>query len=192
MENHQLVNQSSGEVEFYSDPVLVGLARKVMGGIYLDPASCEFANRNFIGAKKFYSKEDNGLSKSWHGSVWLNHPFGKAEFACAEPCKKKICVKRGHHCDEYRPGNADWINHLMNEFLAFHVQQFCCITFAATSESWFRPLTRFPQCYLSPRTNYYGRDGKVIKGVTKGSVITYGGPNGDLFAELFDELGWVK
>jgi phage N-6-adenine-methyltransferase len=28
-------------------------------------------------AKKFYTKEDDGLSKEWMGKVWMNPPYGK-------------------------------------------------------------------------------------------------------------------
>ena len=42
----------------------------------LDPAS-PIGGVPWIPAKKHYSLEDDGLKRSWHGSVWLNPPYGK-------------------------------------------------------------------------------------------------------------------
>jgi hypothetical protein len=66
------------------------------------------------------------------------------------------------------------------------------ITYACTSEKWFQPLLQKPQCFLSPRTNYYLPDGSVKKGVTKGSVVTNFGADVSRFREAFASLGVVK
>jgi hypothetical protein len=200
MDNAQLVNQSSGLVEYYTDPRIVDAARELMGSITLDPASCLHANLFHVGAQDFYTKEQDGLSRSWFGNVWLNHPFHRGEQPCPkklETCKKKVCKTRGHHITKAIPSNAEWINHLMNEFERFHIRQACAITFASTSEAWFRPLLNYPQCYLTPRTNYYTPDGLSADDVTKGSVVTYLGPDNktEKFREIFEwkyELGVVK
>jgi len=191
MTSHQLVNQTSGEVEFYTPPVIVDAARKLMGGIDLDPASCVFANLNYVKASGIFTADDNGLSKEWHGRVWMNHPFGKAERMCSPNCTKKTCKTRGYHADCDKPGNKDWIDKLVHEYSVGRVTEACCITFASTSEGWFRPLLSLPQCYLIPRTNYIGPDGKVKKGNTKGSVVTYFGKRIDAFYQAFRELGIV-
>lgn len=68
----------------------------------------------------------------------------------------------------------------------------CCITFASTSEKWFRPLLAFPQCFIHGRTNYRLPDGTIKKGATKGSVVTYLGPEVQRFAAEFRTLGTVK
>lgn len=46
-------------------------------------------------------------------------------------------------------------------------------------------------CFLRPRTNYLGADGKPVKGVTKGSVVTYLGENIGSFAANFTRLGSI-
>ncbi len=78
------------------------------------------------------------------------------------------------------------------EYTSGRMKQGCCITFAATSELWFQPLLRRAQCFLSPRTNYILPDGTLKRGVTKGSVITYYGPNVAAFAREFSALGVIK
>lgn len=163
MKNHQLVNQDSGIVDYITPAYIVDAARRTMGRIDLDPASNFIANKT-VGAIEFFTA--NGLTKVWAGNVWMNHPF-------------------------YRHQNAWWVDKLVSSYTHGDVSQACCITFAATSEKWFQPLLRFPQCYLSPRTNYVRLDGTKAKGVTKGSVVTYLGNRFHSFAKEFEPLGNV-
>ncbi len=132
MNNAQLINQDSGDTEYYTPPEIIEAAREVMGTIDFDPASSEQANRN-IKARVFV--DCKGLSCDWFGNVWMNHPF-----------------KRGE--------NHKWINKIVDSYENGDVNQACCITYAATSENWFQPLLEYPQCYLTPRTNYYLPNGE--------------------------------
>lgn len=166
MNASQLINQTSGEVEFYTPLKIIEAVRNVMGVISLDPATSETANLH-VRAMSYYTKEVDGLSQPWHGKVWMNHPFGRGV-------------------------NSLWINKLEEEFASGRVTEACCITFASTSEGWFQPLLSRPQCFLSPRTNYLLPDGTVYRGVTKGSIVTYFGPNVDRFSQCFSPLGVVK
>jgi hypothetical protein len=166
MNASQLINQDSGDFEYYTPPAILAAARLALGTIDLDPASSSQANK-FVEARQFFSEADNGLAQLWYGHVWLNHPFS-------------------------RNGNRQWIQKLIYEHKSGRVTEACCITYAATSESWFRPLLSFPQCFLVPRTNYLLPNGLVKTGVTKGSVVTYLGPNLDSFTAAFSRLGVVK
>lgn len=172
MSNHQLINQDSGNTEWFTPPEIIEAARTVMCKIDLDPASCSEANK-IVKADRFYTKEEDGLALPWFGNVWLNHPFSKAN-------------------------NPKWITKLLYEYSISvatgkrNMYQACCICFAATSEKWFRPLLYLPQCFLYRRTNYLNEAGEKVKGVTKGSVVTYIGPNVDRFADIFTTMGVVK
>lgn len=66
---------SSNSQEHYTPPRLTDAGRFVLGEIDLDPASCAEANER-VGAKVFYTKEDDGLTKPWAGNVFLNWPGG--------------------------------------------------------------------------------------------------------------------
>lgn len=190
MKSHQLINQTSGEVEYYTPAPIIEAARGTMGGIDLDPASSERANK-IVRAKSFFTKDDNSLQRPWAGRVWMNHPFHAGWKACVRGCKRKTCRTRGHIYEDI-PGNAAWINKLVLEYENGGVTQACCITYASTSEAWFQPLLNYPQCFLHGRTNYLLPSGEVLKGVSKGSVVTYFGQRVDEFHRYFRGLGTVK
>lgn len=171
MTNHQLVNQTSGQTDFWTPQPIIEAARRTMGAIDLDPASSAAANER-VRATVFFSEVENGLMRDWGvpsspSRVWLNHPFS-------------------------RVANPAWINRLVNQYSSRAIEQACCITFASTSEKWFKPLLYYPQCFLVPRTDYLLPDGTKMRGVTKGSVVTYLGANIDGFAHEFKSLGVVK
>ena len=68
---------SSKSNDWNTPPEYIEAAREVMGGIGLDPASNEIANR-IVRADKFFTEEDDGLSMPWIShSVFLNSPYGK-------------------------------------------------------------------------------------------------------------------
>jgi len=163
---HQHINQTSGDVEYYTPPAIIEAACLVMGTIDLDPASSVAANER-VKAVRIFTEQDDGLNQEWHGRVWMNHPFGKKM-------------------------NAKWIAKLGEEYRSGRVQEALCITYACTSEKWFQPLLLRPQCFLCPRTNYHLPDGSVKKGVTKGSVVSYFGSSLDSFSKAFAALGVVK
>lgn len=103
MNNSALINQDSGNVEWYTPKNIIEAARLTMGGIDLDPASCETANET-VKTTRFFSRADNGLAQKWQGRVWMNHPFGR--------------------------DNALWIKKLVDEYESGNVTEDCCITFA--------------------------------------------------------------
>lgn len=197
--SHKLVNQTSGDVEWYTDPEIIAMAREVMGHIHLDPASSRIAN-DTVKATYYYAERDDGLSRPWiTTAMWMNHPFGIAERAChrsvtGKPCKKKLCRKRGFCRTKDYGGNEAWIRKLVDSYDAGRgpMQEAVCICFANVSEAWFRPLLAFPQCFPHGRVNYFRPDGTKVEGVTKGSVITYLGPDTARFAKVFSALGTIK
>lgn len=186
-----LINQDSGNTEWYTPLYIIDLVRQTIGDIMLDPASSAKANE-IVKAKIFYTKDDKPLERPWYGEIWMNHPFGKSEKACKPNCKKEICIDRGYHVDRDVPGNAEWINHLVTQYRIGNIRKACCITFAATSETWFRPLLLYPMCFIHKRVNYLLPDGTVKRGVTKGSVVTYLGPDNERFCRIFNTIGTVK
>ncbi|MBE1302005.1 MAG: hypothetical protein GJ680_19130 [Alteromonadaceae bacterium] len=189
--SHQLVNQSSGDVELYTPPDIVEMARQVLGSIDLDPASSEIANQR-VQAKKIFTEKDDGLKQEWVGKVWLNHPFGARELPCKKNCKKKICGKRGYHRLTEFPGNAVWMNKLHESYTNGRVSAALCITYASTSEKWFKVLKEHHAiCFIDGRTGFYLPSGQLLDSNTKGCSVTYFGNDLVRFNEIFSQLGTV-
>lgn len=152
MNNATLINQTSNNTEWYTPWAIIECARELMGSIDLDPFSCRRANNRPEGkiANHYYDKRNDSLNNEWFGNVWMNHPFG-------------------------RTMNEDCVAKIVYEYVRINpaMTQACCITFASTSEKWFKPLLRYPQFYFTGRTNYLDPETlQPVKGVTKGSVIT--------------------
>ena len=68
------ITNNSGNSEWYTPSAYIESARKVMGSIDLDPASCASANK-IVKADRYYSAVDDGLSQDWSGRIWLNPPY---------------------------------------------------------------------------------------------------------------------
>jgi hypothetical protein len=68
-------NAFTGEVEWYTPAEYIEAARKLMGGIDLDPATSEAAQKT-VRAKQYFT--ENGIQQEWGGRVWLNPPYGPA------------------------------------------------------------------------------------------------------------------
>lgn len=186
------INQTSGNTEYYTPAELVDPYRNILSAmgrtLSLDPASSAFANSQIVGAHTYFTAEEDGLSQGWWGNAWMNHPFAKGENACKPGCNKLRCMSkeqlaargrtykaiqnwRGYCIDKDQPGNADWIDKLVDSYRTGNVQMACGICYASTGEDWFKPLLQFPLCFISPRVNYLRPDGTIAKGNTKPSVI---------------------
>lgn len=167
MKAHQLINADSHCTEWYTPPEIIEAARECLGMIQYDPFSCNKANET-VKAVMFSSKDygEDGFELEWGNlKIWCNHPFSREN-------NKRIASKA------------------VGEFK--HGAEIVMITFAATSEKWFQPLLDYPQCFLYGRTNYLDQQGNRVKGVTKGSVVTYLGLNVQDFYRAFKHLGKVK
>ena len=208
MNNAKLINQDSGNVEYYTNIEIISLVNKMFGEIDLDPASCELANTT-VQAKEFFTEEQNGLEQPWVAAkLWMNHPFTKGEKSCKpkkgrkKMCKKKNCIPkykkgklitRGHCITKDIPSNLDWIAKLLSEHFVGNIKESLNITFCSSSEKWCQLLLNSGvTCFINGRTQYNDQNGQKTNQVTKGSIITYIGPRADLFKEIFSTLGVVK
>jgi DNA N-6-adenine-methyltransferase (Dam) len=72
------VNRTSftADNEWFTPIEYVDRVRDVLGEIDLDPASHALAQK-IIRAARFFTREDDGLTKDWSGRVWLNPPYAQ-------------------------------------------------------------------------------------------------------------------
>lgn len=150
--------------EWYTPDKYIEAARKVLGEIDLDPASCGLANET-VQAKVYFDKEKDGLAQEWFGRVWMNPPYG----GLSGPFVAKLL-------SEFEAGNVEEAIVLVNS--------------NSTDTNWFRPLWNHILCFTDHRINFYSPQEKP-SGSTHGSVFIYIGPNWEGFADTFKEFGAV-
>ena len=147
--------------ERYTPPQYLEAARQVMGGIDLDPASCEIANQN-VKATKFYTEEENGLTKEWRGNIWLNPPYSIVESFVDKLIESdfKQAIVLTHNCTETK-----W---------------FCKLVDRADG-------IVFP----NHRINFLNSDGTAPSGYPpRGQTFFYFGDKVADFLDTFKQFGW--
>lgn len=157
---------SSHTPEWYTPGRYVKAAHTVLGSIDLDPASCKEANGT-VGASRFFTEAEDGLSREWPGKVWLNPPYGG---------KTGLWVAK--LCEEHREGRTREAVALLNAF---------------TSTGWFGLLWRHAAavCFTDHRIRFTPGEGGSAQSPTHGSAFVYFGPQVELFAEAFKGFGAI-
>jgi phage N-6-adenine-methyltransferase len=163
---HVHVAQNSGENEWYTPPDIIECARKAMGNIDCDPASSLLANET-VKAAEFFTKDDDGLSKKWHGNVWVNPPYAQ-------------------------PLIAQFAEAAASKFEAGEFQQSCILVNNATETQWFQRLLSAASgvCFPSSRIRFLSPDGKPGAPL-QGQAIFYLGDNFQGFADAFVGFGTI-
>jgi len=162
------VARRTGEVEWYTPPYLVEAARRVMGGIDLDPASSARANEG-VRASRFFDREQDGLQQPWSGRVWLNPPYARG------------VVER-------------FVERLVEHVARGDVTQAVMITNNATDTNWCQLALAHCQgaCFVNGRVKFL-QSGSERGVPLQGQVVTAFGPHLDVdrFRREFRELGEV-
>lgn len=171
--------------EWYTPSPFVEAARTVMGGIDLDPASHEEANRT-VKAARYFTAEENGLTQSWDGRVFLNPPGGLVgEFWGT------LLVE----VQALRTTQAIWIGYSLEQLQTLQkAEPFTC------------PLV-YPTCVTDKRIAFVENEAKRQARIAKlraqgkrpnsssspshSNYITYFGPNVDHFDAVFSRFGHV-
>lgn len=161
---------SSNTNEWYTPKWLTERARTLLGGIDLDPASCELAN-GLVCAERYYTEADDGLSKPWNGRVWLNPPYGRGEGNVS---------------------NQDtWSAKLIGEWVLGNVDSGLLLVNAVPDRNWFRRLWGFPLCFLYDRVRFVDVHGEPGPAPTHPNVIVFLPSKSHLFTGLKANFGDV-
>ena len=157
------VAYNSGNNEWYTPKEIIETARDMMGGIDIDPASSEVANK-VVKAECFYTVENDGLSKKWFGNVWLNPPYASDLI--------------GKFADK-----------LVSEFENY--SQAVVLVNNATETEWFNKIIGIGSavCFPRGRVKFYKPDGSTGAPL-QGQAIIYIGNCPDKFIRCFNEIGW--
>ena len=162
------VRHNSGRVEWYTPVHIIEAARAVMGGIDLDPASSEAANR-IVRAEHFYSRADNGLrpDRPWWGRIWLGPPFGQ-------------------------PHITRFAERAVLEVESGAVQQLLWLSNNATETAWAQLLLSAAQtaCFLAARLSFLNETLRPVGSPLQGQmVLALGAVDIDLFKAEFGVWG---
>jgi ParB family chromosome partitioning protein len=146
------VANNSGNNEWYTPPEYIAAAASVMGGIDLDPASCEIANST-VGAATFYTAEVNGLEQPWGGRVWMNPPYAQ-------------------------PLISHFSEAVAAKYEAGEIEQACVLVNNGTETGWFqRMLTAADAvCFPKSRIKFLAPDGTPSGAPLQGQAVIYFGP----------------
>ncbi|MEI7538523.1 MAG: DNA N-6-adenine-methyltransferase [Comamonadaceae bacterium] len=157
---------SQESAEWYTPAWAVGLARRALGGIDLDPASSPIANQ-IVGASRIFTPDDDGLSQPWSAAtVFVNPPYNGDSGAW---CQKALT--------EYRAGRAGAV---------------VLLVFAKLGYQWFEDLfDACTVCFVRKRISFRRPDGSVEGEAKHGSAFIYLGPNAGAFRAAFAEYGRV-
>lgn len=166
IEHKPQVSFNSGNNEWYTPAKYVELARKVLGVIDVDPASCDYANKT-IKAKTYYTIDNNGLDKQWNGKVWMNPPY-------SADLVQKFTDKM---VSEFESGNTNEAIVLVNN---------------ATETQWFNNMIQDASAVAFPKGRIrYESTSREMNTPIQGQAFIYFGDNKNKFCDVFKEIGWV-
>jgi len=159
------VARNTGDNEWYTPPAFIKAATAVLGGIDLDPASSEIANRT-VKAKSFYTEDDDGLSQDWPiGRIWMNPPY-------AQPAINRFCIRI---VDEVSRGSSAIV--LVNN---------------GTETQWFQGMAAACSAVCFPKSRVRFLDPEGNPGAPlQGQAVVYFGDDPELFANEFRQFGEV-
>lgn len=124
------VHHSSKSVEHYTPREIIEAAVACLGSIDLDP--CSNDGKPNVPARRHYTAADDGLSKEWRGSVYMNPPYG----------------------DEI----DRWVTKLCDEHEAGRVTEAIALVPSRTDTQWFAKLRDYVCCFVTGRLTFLGND----------------------------------
>jgi hypothetical protein len=166
VETNTIATLHTGDEESYTPSKYIEAARRVLGRIDLDPASNPVAQKT-VKAEVFYTVDDDGLSKSWKGTVWMNPPY------------TALVINR-------------FLEKLCTHYEAGDVAAAITLTNNNTDTSWFHKTAAIASavCFTAGRINFTKPDGSASS-PTNGQIFFYLGNDVDVFAGEFSAFGLV-
>jgi len=156
----------TGEMEWFTPSIYVEKARRVLGAIDLDPASCALA-QHVVNASRFFTLDDDGLDQDWEGAVWLNPPYAG----------KLVAAFSAKMLDQIACGNVSSAIMLTNSY---------------TETSWFHNLVAVSNmvCFTRGRIKFASPHGEKCA-PTNGQCFFYFGDQRERFIAEFADVGAI-
>ena len=166
LEAQRRADLQTGEMEWFTPSIYVEKARRVLGAIDLDPASCALAQQ-VVNASRFFTLEDDGLDQDWEGAVWLNPPY----------CRALL---------------APFVDKLVSEWERGAVSQAILLTHNYTDTIWFHTAARAARaiCFPSGRIHFLAPSGEECS-PTQGQALFFFGRDDTAFCATFAEVGLI-
>jgi DNA N-6-adenine-methyltransferase (Dam)/Protein of unknown function (DUF3102) len=164
-DNSHFRTSFTGQTEWYTPPTYLDLARRVLGQIDLDPASCDIVQKQ-VGAQRYFTAEDDGLAQPWFGKIFCNPPYSQ-------------------------PAIMHFVEKLVAEVKAGNVEQAILLTHNFSDTRWFHLAVGVAGavCFPRGRINFYGSQGDAAP--TNGQTFFYFGDAPEQFANVFAEVGAI-
>lgn len=161
-----LALKHTGDEESYTPVEYLESARAVLGGVDLDPASNDMAQEN-VRAARYFTVDDDGLSREWSGRVWMNPPYTARVI-------------------------NEFIDKLVTHYESGDITDAIVLTNNNTDTSWFHQaaLTASAICFTAGRINFLKRDGSTSS-PTNGQSFFYFGEDTASFVGEFSRHGLV-
>lgn len=163
------VSYNGGENEWYTPAPIIEAARTTFGpsGITLDPATSQLAQQT-VRADTWHTKDDDGLTKDWHGNIWLNPPYAQ-------------------------PLIGQFIDKLIKETEAGRLNQAIVLVNNATDTKWGQKLITAATavCFPAGRIRFIDKEGKPSGAPLQGQIIAYIGKRTNDFTTNFTTFGVV-
>jgi phage N-6-adenine-methyltransferase len=156
----------SGNDEWRTPARLLEPVRHVLGAIDLDPASNDIAQRQ-VRARNYFTKEDDALTREWHGKIFLNPPYSF-------------------------PAIERFIDKLLDELRAGRVTEAVVLTNDFSDTAWFHKaaLSATAICFTKGRIVFESAEGSGAQ-PTQGQAFFYFGPHLVRFREAFADQGLI-
>lgn len=162
--------------EWYTPVEVIELAKRVLGEIDLDPASCEEANET-VGASRFFDEDEDGLDREWDADrVWCNPPY---------------LAPAGENAADWL---KRWVSKMDGEICAGRAKEGIMLLNAETHSGYAQVGFRAAQavCLWEGRMSFRGPNDPEGKGVSpKGQMLLYFGTRPERFSEVFSPYGAV-
>jgi phage N-6-adenine-methyltransferase len=155
------VKNNSGNNEWYTPIYFIKSAHIVMGSINLDPASSDIANKS-VQANVYYTQDNSGLDKEWHGNVWMNPPYSR-----------------------------NLLPNFIDKLVDSDITQAIVLVNNATETQWAAKLLAYSDavCFIKKRIKFIDIDGNDKLSGLQGQMICYKGHNVSRFIDEFSQYG---